>query len=139
MNEFKTSYALGKRIELSAISDVTKELFRFVRCESQHADAALRWTDEAGNKVHQGGLAGSVWSDQTCHAGRKSKVHAIHAKDLSVKLGDVFENDAAVRGGHERSTSRARSLRSSSQKHAVQRDNREAHAAHSGTTSKPEE
>src|SRR6185437_1579622 len=95
---------------------MTEEFFRLVRRESKHADAALSRAHKAGNKIHERGLAGTVWSDEACDAGRKREVHAIHAQHFAVKLGDVFKNDAAVGGGHERSTSRARSLRSSSQK-----------------------
>src|SRR5712671_5187483 len=115
---------------------MAKEFFRLVRRESEHADVALRRTDKARDQIHERGLAGTVRSDQTCNPRRQSQVHAVHTQHFAVKLGDVFKNDAAVRGGHECSTSRARSLRSSSQKQAAHTDRSDAHAAQSGTALK---
>src|SRR5580765_1063393 len=121
MNKLKAGYALGERIKLGAVAHVAEEFFRFIRCEPEYADTALRRAHKTRDKIHQRGLAGAIRPHQAGDARRQRKVYTVHSKNFTIKLGDILENDFAVMHGiHERSTSRAFNLLCSSQKQMAQ-------------------
>ena len=56
-DKFESGNATREGIKLGAVTQVTKEFFGVIRRDAQHADVALCWADEAGQQVHERGLA----------------------------------------------------------------------------------
>src|SRR5882724_1582620 len=130
--------ALGKGIELRAIANMTEQFFRLVGSKAAHAHPSLGRPDQSCDQVHERSLARSVRANQAGNAGREREIDPVHSQDFAVELGDILKDNTVVgRGSHPRSTSLARSLRCSSQKQNAHSESTEAHAAQSGTTSKP--
>src|SRR6185369_4494827 len=92
--------ASRKRVKLSAITNFAKELLRLIRGNAQQRNRAACWTQQARHQIHQGRLPCTVRTDQARNAWRDLQVHSIHSEYLSVKLGDVVEDDQLVRGSH---------------------------------------
>src|SRR6185437_13811115 len=91
-----------ERVELRAITDPAKQLFRLVRREAKNPDPSLGRTDQSGHQVHQRSFPRTIRTDQTGDSRRQGKVHAIDAEHIAVELRDVLERDAISRIGHSR-------------------------------------
>ncbi len=87
----------GKRIKLSAVTNLAKQLFGLIGGNSEQRDRTARRTQQPGHQIHQRRLPCSVWTNQTGDAGRDLQVDAIHSEYLAVKLGDVVEDDQLIR------------------------------------------
>src|SRR5580658_771306 len=103
--------AVGARregIELRAVTDLAEELDGLLGREAEDVNRPSGRLDQAGEQVHQGGLARTVGADEAGDSRLEREIHFIHAENFSVKLGDIVENDLVGVWRHPRTVSRAR-------------------------------
>ena len=74
---------------------MAKEFFRLVRRKTKHADAALRWTNQTSDQIHQSRFAGTIRADQAGDTRRQRKIHAVNSQHFTIKLRDIFKNNVA--------------------------------------------
>src|SRR5260370_2581418 len=95
-------------VKLNAIPDLAEEFDGLLRRKAKDVNRAAGWFDQAGQQIHQGGLARAVGTDEAGNPRIEREVHFVHAENFSVELGDIFESDLAGVRGHPRTVSRAR-------------------------------
>ena len=89
--EFAAGQSAREGIELGAITDFGKKLFRLICGRAQYRDAHACRSQQAGHEIHQGGLAGAIRAHETSNAGTQTDVDTIHPEYLAIKLGDVVK------------------------------------------------